>query len=124
MNEQRLNPKTSLDIPLLHIPNPSLPQSHNRPKVLIVGAGIGGLMLGALLQKGGMDFEIFDRATVIKPLGSAMSMGASLRPLFIQLGIYEEFCALGKPNIGMGLYDQNCEHLFSMDFMERETMYV
>ncbi|KAF9333061.1 hypothetical protein BG006_004049 [Podila minutissima] len=122
MNEQRLHPKSSLDIPLLHIPNPSLPQSHNRPKVLIVGAGIGGLMLGALLQKGGMDFEIFDRATVIKPLGSAMSMGANLRPLFIQLGIYEEFCALGKPNIGMGLYDQNCEHLFSMNFMERETI--
>lgn len=81
-------------------------------------------MLGALLQKGGVDFEIFERASIIKPLGSAMSMGASLRPLFIQLGIYEEFCTLGKPNIGMGLYDQDCERLFSMDFKSRETMYV
>ncbi|KAF9320554.1 hypothetical protein BG003_005737 [Podila horticola] len=122
MFEQQFYPKNSLDIPLLRIPNPSLPKSHNQPKVLIVGAGIGGLMLGALLQKGGVDFEIFERAPVIKPLGSAMSMGANLRPLFIQLGIYEEFCAMGKPNIAMGLYDQNCEHLFSMDFIQRETI--
>ncbi|KAG0035784.1 hypothetical protein BGZ82_005122, partial [Podila clonocystis] len=122
MFEQQLYPKTSLDIPLFQLPNHSLPKSHNRPKVLIVGAGIGGLMLGALLHKGGVDFEIFERAPVIKPLGSAMSMGANLRPLFIQLGIYEEFCALGKPNIGMELYDQNCKHLFSMDFKQRETI--
>ncbi|KAF9395082.1 hypothetical protein CPC16_009342 [Podila verticillata] len=122
MFEQQLHPKTSLDIPLLHTPLSSPPASHSRPKVLIVGAGIGGLMLGALLQKGGVEFEIFERAPVIKPLGSAMSMGASLRPLFIQLGIYEEFCTLGKPNIGMDLFDQDCERLFSMDFKSRETI--
>ncbi|KAF9216687.1 hypothetical protein BGZ59_008611 [Podila verticillata] len=38
-----------------------------RPKVLIVGAGIGGLTLAALLQHTGYDFEIFEREHEIQP---------------------------------------------------------
>lgn len=41
----------------------------NKPKVLIVGAGIGGLTLGILLKKGGIPFEIYERAKETKPLG-------------------------------------------------------
>lgn len=37
--------------------------------VLIVGAGLGGLLLGALLEKAGVPYNIFERATVVKPLG-------------------------------------------------------
>lgn len=40
-----------------------------KPKVLIVGAGIGGLMLDNLLQKGGINYSIFERAKDVKPLG-------------------------------------------------------
>lgn len=41
-----------------------------KPKVLIVGAGIGGLMLGNFLQKGGIPFQIFERMDIVKPLGN------------------------------------------------------
>lgn len=44
-----------------------------KPKVLIVGAGIGGLMLGALLKKGNIPFEIYERAKKVKPLGKQKS---------------------------------------------------
>lgn len=40
-----------------------------KPKVLIIGAGIGGLTLGILLMKGGIPFEIYERAKEVKPLG-------------------------------------------------------
>ncbi|KAF9091035.1 hypothetical protein BGX23_005551 [Mortierella sp. AD031] len=33
-----------------------------RPKVLIVGVGLGGLTLGAILQKSDIPYEIFERA--------------------------------------------------------------
>ncbi|KAG0024957.1 hypothetical protein BGZ82_010294 [Podila clonocystis] len=37
-------------------------------KVLIVGAGMGGLMLGILLTHSGIDFDIYERTAVIKPI--------------------------------------------------------
>ncbi|KAG0199465.1 hypothetical protein BGX33_011622 [Mortierella sp. NVP41] len=68
----------------------------DKPAVLIVGAGLGGLMLGALLEKSGVPYTIFERAAVVKPLGSAMSVGPTLLPIFQQLGIYDEFLTIGK----------------------------
>ncbi|KAF9920798.1 hypothetical protein FBU30_009274 [Linnemannia zychae] len=40
----------------------------DKPTILIVGAGLGGLMLGALLEKSGHPYTIFERAAVVKPL--------------------------------------------------------
>ncbi|KAF9933389.1 hypothetical protein FBU30_005598 [Linnemannia zychae] len=68
----------------------------NKPTVLIVGAGMGGLMLGALLEKSNIPYMIFERAAAVKPLGSAMTVGPTLLPLFQQLGIYDEFLTIGK----------------------------
>ncbi|KAF9136065.1 hypothetical protein BGW39_008028 [Mortierella sp. 14UC] len=68
----------------------------DKPTVLIVGAGLGGLLLGTLLEKLEVPFAIFERASAVKPLGSAMSIGPTLLPLFEQLGIYDELVAIGK----------------------------
>ncbi|KAF8947873.1 hypothetical protein BGZ47_007541 [Haplosporangium gracile] len=68
----------------------------DKPTVLIVGAGLGGLMLGALLEKSGVPYAIFERATTVKPLGSAMSVGPTLLPVFQQIGIYDDILSIGK----------------------------
>lgn len=41
----------------------------DKSKVLIVGAGIGGLLLGNLLQKANVPFLIVEKAREVKPLG-------------------------------------------------------
>lgn len=46
--------------------------TNEKPTVLIVGAGLGGLMLGALLEKSGVPYNIFERAAAVKPLGMSV----------------------------------------------------
>ncbi|KAG0263814.1 hypothetical protein BG011_008014 [Mortierella polycephala] len=64
--------------------------SQRLPVVLIIGAGLGGLMMGALLERVGITYQIFERANKVKPLGSAMSLGPNILPVFEQLGLMDE----------------------------------
>lgn len=51
-------------------------ESKKMPTVLISGAGLGGLMMGALLERINVPYHIFERATKVKPLGnSRVSLG-------------------------------------------------
>ncbi|KAF9091029.1 hypothetical protein BGX23_005545 [Mortierella sp. AD031] len=101
--------------------NPAVTFKHDRkvmyakrPKVLIVGAGLGGLTLGAILQKSDIPYEIFERAAEVKPLGSAMAFSGSLAPLFKQLGIYEEFVAMGKQSDSIQIFNHKREHQYTV----------
>lgn len=76
-------------------------------------------MLGNLLQKGNIPYLIFERAKEVKPLGSAMSLGATITPLLKQLGIYEDFVALGRLNKGWTTYNEHLEKMFYTDVSER-----
>ncbi|KAF9214463.1 hypothetical protein BGZ59_003640 [Podila verticillata] len=91
----------------------------DKPKVLIVGAGIGGLFLGNLLHKAEIPFLIFDRAHEVKNLGSAMSLGSSVSTLFEQLGILEELKKIGKPNIGLEVFNDDRTQNFYLGFPMR-----
>ncbi|KAF9972107.1 hypothetical protein BGZ73_004803, partial [Actinomortierella ambigua] len=55
--------------------------------VLISGAGIGGVMLAGLLEKAGVSYQVFEKTQEVKPLGSAISFGSNILPVFRQLGI-------------------------------------
>ncbi|KAG0023641.1 hypothetical protein BGZ81_008050 [Podila clonocystis] len=93
-----------------------------KPKVLIVGAGIGGLMLAFLLKKGGVPFLIIERASEVKPLGSGLTMGSNIKPLFNQLGIYEEFQTIGKLGVHVKLLNEDLTTQILVDFTERQKM--
>ncbi|KAG0273301.1 hypothetical protein BGZ95_010883 [Linnemannia exigua] len=80
-----------------------------KPMVLIVGGGLGGLMLGALLEKSNVPYTILERAATVKALGSAMSIGPALFPVFEQLGIYEEFLSISKFLSQAGAYKESME---------------
>ncbi|KAF9384932.1 hypothetical protein CPB97_005268 [Podila verticillata] len=75
--------------------------------ILISGAGIAGLMTGALLEKAGISYEIFEKAKEVRPLGSTMTLSNLSVVIFKQLGLYEGLLAISKPNRGIHLKKQS-----------------
>lgn len=58
------------DEPSFKYPSQPPPISDGRnPHVMIVGAGLAGLLLAILLDKAGIPYEIYERAKQVKPLG-------------------------------------------------------
>ncbi|KAF9302499.1 hypothetical protein BGZ74_005260 [Mortierella antarctica] len=74
-----------------------------KPEVMIVGAGIGGVTLALLLHKAKIPFTLFDRAKQ-------------------QLGIFEEFKAIGKPSDLLHIFNDDLQPEFVMDFSERTAL--
>ncbi|KAF9145265.1 hypothetical protein BG015_011952 [Linnemannia schmuckeri] len=110
--------------------NPTVTFKHDRtvmfgkrPKVLIVGGGLGGLTLGILLHKASIPFEIYERVIEVKPFGAAMYFNCTTANFFKQCGIYEEFVALGKPISAMHICNEDRELEFSIDFEGHDEMY-
>ncbi|KAG0282477.1 hypothetical protein BGZ96_000437 [Linnemannia gamsii] len=91
-----------------------------KPHVLIVGGGLGGLMLGALLEKAAVPYLIFERATIVKPLGSALSLGSQLLPLLEQLGIKDTLIAQGKRANTSKAMTESGETILTMDYSTME----
>ena len=65
-----------------------------RPKVLIAGAGIGGLVAGLSLIKHGMDVEIFEQAPELHELGAGVQLSANGTRVLIALGLEEAMMAV------------------------------
>lgn len=45
----------------------------NGPNVMIVGAGLGGLVLAIVLEKAKIPYMLFERTAEIRPLGECLS---------------------------------------------------
>ncbi|KAF8982019.1 hypothetical protein BGZ52_002274 [Haplosporangium bisporale] len=96
LHETPSDEESSAPVPPIHNPSakPDLPftpdeiEALSKPKVLISGGGIGG---------------------------SVMSLGASLGPLFKQLGIYDEFVRRGKHFNQAHMYKEDLKHVHTME---------
>lgn len=64
------------------------------PRVLIAGAGLGGLFLGIFLERAGIPYEIFERTSEIRPLGTWHEV-IIITP---KLGVYSHNEAKGATN--------------------------
>ncbi|KAG0284804.1 hypothetical protein BGZ96_010866 [Linnemannia gamsii] len=93
-----------------------------RPHVLIVGAGLGGLLLGALLERCNIPYTIFERASSVKPLGSAMVVAGQLMPIIEQLGLFEQVAAAGKRLHSSLMVKENKEIMLFMNFLPSEEL--
>ncbi|KAF8946757.1 hypothetical protein BGZ47_011501 [Haplosporangium gracile] len=93
-----------------------------KPTVLVVGAGLGGLSLGILLERAQIPFEIFERTSTIKPLGSALSIGPNLIPFLEQIMPIEDFLNASKPMADVRSFNEQREFVFSSDFSPIEEL--
>ncbi|KAF9170804.1 hypothetical protein BGX20_008474 [Mortierella sp. AD010] len=88
--------------------------SKDKPTVIIAGAGIGGLMLGALLEQIDIPYHIHERAKEIRPLGSAIGLGASILPIFEQLGLFEDLKQTCLPYEAFHVYNIDMSEIGSL----------
>ncbi|KAF9435164.1 hypothetical protein BGZ76_006769, partial [Entomortierella beljakovae] len=86
-------------------------QAKAKPEVLIVGAGIAGLMMGLLLEQIGIQYHIFERAAEVKPLGAAMAIASHKLAIIEQLGLYDDLLKISKPMIGVFFYHGDGKHI-------------
>ncbi|KAF9028105.1 hypothetical protein BGZ52_000208 [Haplosporangium bisporale] len=87
-------------------------------KVLIVGAGMSGLMLGILLTHAGIDFAIYERVAEIKPIGSTMAFDSRILAVFEQLGMLDEALKISFPCRGLNFYDSKLQVMGGFDLSE------
>ncbi|WP_407166182.1 FAD-dependent monooxygenase [Bradyrhizobium sp. ORS 111] len=64
------------------------------PKVLIAGAGIGGLVAGLSLLQRGIEVEIFEQASELRELGAGVQLSANGTRVLIALGLEQEMQAI------------------------------
>ncbi|KAF9181901.1 hypothetical protein BGZ50_005234 [Haplosporangium sp. Z 11] len=83
-------------------------------EVLIVGAGLGGLLMGILLERMDIPYIILERATKVRPLGSILSLGPNILPVFEQLGLMEELARISLPISSTDVYDKDLNKLGSI----------
>jgi salicylate hydroxylase len=61
--------------------------SASKPRIAIVGAGIGGLTLGLLLRKHGVHARIYEQATELREVGAAVALAANGTKVLRELGL-------------------------------------
>ncbi|KAF9274552.1 hypothetical protein BGZ88_002949, partial [Linnemannia elongata] len=93
------------------------------PSVIIVGGGIAGMILALALEKSKLSYEIFERASEVKALGSALYFNASTAALFKQLGIYEDMRNIGKDATCIQMANEQREVEYKMDFKGQLEMF-
>ncbi|KAF9429958.1 hypothetical protein BGZ76_001045 [Entomortierella beljakovae] len=84
-------------------------------EVFIIGAGIGGLMMALLLEQIDIQYHIFERASEVKPLGSAMALTGHNLTVLDQLGIYKELLQVSRNYKAINFYRGDCKHIGGID---------
>ena len=58
-----------------------------RPKILIAGAGIGGLATACCLLKRGFDVEVYEQAPALSEVGAGIQISANAMHVLRYLGL-------------------------------------
>jgi FAD-dependent urate hydroxylase len=69
---------------------------HDR-KVIIIGAGIGGLAAGIALSQAGFGVGVYDRVQDLRPVGAGISLWSNGVKVLNRLGLGREMAVIGGP---------------------------
>ncbi len=75
-------------------------------KVIIAGAGIGGLTLALMLEKRGIDCEVFESVRELKPLGVGINLLPHASKQLQALGILDELTETGIETSALHYFNQ------------------
>ncbi len=67
----------------------------NGLKIVIIGAGIGGLTAGIALKQAGFEIEIYDRVKELRPVGAGISLWSNGVKVLNRLGLGEKMAKIG-----------------------------
>jgi salicylate hydroxylase len=71
-----------------------------KPKVLIAGAGIAGLVAGLALLQRGIDVEVFEQASELRELGAGVQLSANGTRVLIALGLEQAMLGIANEPFG------------------------
>lgn len=74
-------------------------------RVLIVGAGIGGLTAGLALRRAGFDAHVYEQASVLREVGAGVAISPNAVRLLHRLGLAEALRAVGVVSRSMDSRD-------------------
>ncbi|KAG0351437.1 hypothetical protein BC939DRAFT_470543 [Gamsiella multidivaricata] len=100
----------------------TLPLENPKPVVMIAGGGLGGLMLGILLERSNVPYHIFERASEIKSLGAAMSLSVNILPVFEQLGLFDELLTFSRWFNNATIYESNLDIIGHVRWKEQKAV--
>ena len=61
-----------------------------KPKILIIGAGIGGLTSAIALRRAKFDVEVFERAPDLKEVGAGIALSPNAMRVLKHLGLMQQ----------------------------------
>jgi 2-polyprenyl-6-methoxyphenol hydroxylase-like FAD-dependent oxidoreductase len=67
----------------------------SKPRILIIGAGIGGLTAAITLRQAGIDAHVFERAAELKEVGAGIGLSANAMRVLRHLGLMERVLQKG-----------------------------
>ncbi|PIF45969.1 2-polyprenyl-6-methoxyphenol hydroxylase-like FAD-dependent oxidoreductase [Chryseobacterium sp. 52] len=91
--------------------------------ISIIGAGIGGLSLGNILQQRQYDFTIYEGAPEIKPVGAGIMMAVNAMQIFDQLGLKEKIENAGNKVHGISITDESLKPITKTSILALEKKY-
>ncbi|KAF9896849.1 hypothetical protein BX616_006649, partial [Lobosporangium transversale] len=90
--------------------------------VVIVGAGLGGLFLGILLERARIPYRILERAIEVKPLGAGVTLNVNIMPAFEQLGLLDDLLKIGMPVYDVNLFNEKMQKIGTVSGMNRRAI--
>lgn len=84
-------------------------------KVIIIGAGIGGLTTGIALKQAGYDVTIYERVSKLRPAGAGISLWSNGVKVLNRLGLGEKMAAIGGQMNRMEYRSHHDEPLSDID---------
>ncbi|KAF9927662.1 hypothetical protein FBU30_003001 [Linnemannia zychae] len=93
------------------------------PKIIIVGASIGGLVLAIILEKAGIPYRIFERSKVFELVESAVFFNAQTAKVFRQLGLNDEIVAAGRETNSLKIFNEDRVLTHILDYSCAKQLY-